>query len=312
MPKTKSRGAIIAHEAKNTYIPQIQHYYGSVWPATSYLCFSESMKPPPKKDDPLKCRFANPTYEAFYDRDPIDLALNWADPEDPRPIPVIMPANEKRPGGDWESSVMLPEECLCRRSNLSATLATPAIGNAGEYNYPIPPKAGIYSPNVVVFRGGPERYDVWSHYKALPVISVCPPRRPKLDSSGKKYSFHQERDIMREKIYLALRIAIWFKHTRLCIGTFGLGNGFGNPTEEVAKLWRDALLHNKEFEGYFGDVVFSFESPEGPATNQQSSCRGASSSKSRAVNQSRSNTSSDLEIFKQVFKPSNIHNAFNT
>lgn len=38
---------------------------------------------------------------AFYLRDPIDLALDWALSE-PRPIPVIMPADEKRPGGDWE------------------------------------------------------------------------------------------------------------------------------------------------------------------------------------------------------------------
>lgn len=81
-----------------------------------------------------------------------------------------MPANERKPGGDWESSrfsrpemvenksfklilkknkgVMLPEECLCRRSNLSATLATPAVGNAAKHNYPIPSKAGIYSANV--------------------------------------------------------------------------------------------------------------------------------------------------------------------
>ncbi|RKF58904.1 hypothetical protein OnM2_064024 [Erysiphe neolycopersici] len=305
MPKTKSRGAIIAHEAKNKYIPHIQKYFGSVWPPTSHLCYSESIiASPPLR--PLQCRFA------FFEKDAVDLALNWAeDPEDPRPVPVIMPANERKPGGDWESSVMLPEECLCRRSNLSATLATPAVGNAAKHNYPIPSRAGIYSANVVIFRSGPERYDVWSGYKALPIISVCPPKRPKLDSSGKKYSFHQERDIMREKIYIALRIAIWYRHTRLCIGTFGLGNGFGNPTEEVAKLWRDAILYNPEFVGHFKDVVFSFESPEGPAANEQSSCRGASSSRSRAVNQSRSNTSSDLEIFRQVFKPSNIHNAFN-
>lgn len=38
---------------------------------------------------------------AFYDQDPIDLALNWAAGGDP--VPVIMPANEKRAGGDWES-----------------------------------------------------------------------------------------------------------------------------------------------------------------------------------------------------------------
>jgi len=43
---------------------------------------------------------------------------------------------------------MSPEECLCRRSNLFATLTTPAAGNSSTSNYPIPSKAGIYSQNV--------------------------------------------------------------------------------------------------------------------------------------------------------------------
>jgi hypothetical protein len=43
---------------------------------------------------------------AFFDRDPVDLALDWA-PSEEKPIPVILPANDKRPGGDWEASVMV-------------------------------------------------------------------------------------------------------------------------------------------------------------------------------------------------------------
>lgn len=35
----------------------------------------------------------------------MDLALDWADPVDNNPIPVIMPAHERNPGGDWEASV---------------------------------------------------------------------------------------------------------------------------------------------------------------------------------------------------------------
>jgi hypothetical protein len=40
--------------------------------------------------------------KAFYDRDPVDVALDWA-PGEATAIPVIMPANDKRPGGDWEA-----------------------------------------------------------------------------------------------------------------------------------------------------------------------------------------------------------------
>ncbi len=81
---------------------------------------------------------------------------------------------------------MSPEECLCRRSNLFATLTTPAAGNSASTNYPIPSKAGIYSEKVgqcsshlefspaisrliqiVVFRGGPEKYEAWLEYKGV-------------------------------------------------------------------------------------------------------------------------------------------------
>lgn len=33
----------------------------------------------------------------------MDLALEWTASENNRPIPVIMPAHERRPGGDWEA-----------------------------------------------------------------------------------------------------------------------------------------------------------------------------------------------------------------
>lgn len=41
----------------------------------------------------------------FVNGDPVDCAIQWAAGE--FPIPVIMPANEKRPGGDWEAGLLL-------------------------------------------------------------------------------------------------------------------------------------------------------------------------------------------------------------
>lgn len=305
MPPSKPKPSEIAAEAKKTYIPYIRNNCSAQWPSTSYLCYSESMpaqSPAPK--DMLHCRFA------FYERDPVDLALDWVEPNAPIAIPVIMPANEKRPGGDWEAGVMSPEECLCRRSNLFATLTTPAAGNSTSTNYPIPTKAGIYSEKVVVFRNGPERYETWSEMKALPIISVCPVKRPKLDSSGKKYSFKQEKELMRDKIRTALRIAVYYGHTKLCIGTFGLGPGFRNPTEEVALMWRDALLRDPEFVGHFEDVVFAFDAPEGVASPSSSSKSSSSKSKSSSSSSGKSSVAADLDIFRHVFSPSNIHGAF--
>lgn len=324
MPPSKPKPAEIASEAKKTYIPYIRNNCSQQWPPTSYLCYSETMPAqPPQPKDMLHCRFGmSPTLSlvkgcfkayfsrvAFYERDPIDLALDWVEPNAPIAIPVIMPANEKRPGGDWEAGVMAPEECLCRRSNLFATLTTPAAGNSSSTNYPIPTKAGIYSEKVVVFRNGPERYEPWSEMKALPIISVCPVKRPKLDSSGKKYSFKQEKELMRDKIRTALRIAVYYGHTKICIGTFGLGPGFRNPPEEVALMWRDAFLRDPEFVGHFEDVIFAFDAPEGLSTSA-SSKSSSSKSSSKSSPSTKSAVAADLEIFRQLFKPSVIHDAF--
>ncbi|RDL33909.1 Uncharacterized protein BP5553_08277 [Venustampulla echinocandica] len=302
MPPSRPKPSEIAAEAKKTYIPYIRHNFSSQWPPTSFLCHSESLIAPPSIHPGRQVHFA------FYERDPVDLALEWA-PSEPVQIPVIMPANDKRPGGDWEAGVMSLEECLCRRSNLFATLTTPALGNSAASNYPIPSKAGIFSERVVVFRNGPSQYEPWQEYKALPIISVCPVKRPKLDSSGKKYSFKQERELMRDNILTALRIAVYYGYPNLCIGSFGLGPGFRNPPEEVALMWRDAFLKDPEFQNHFEDVVFAFENPEDLGEVASSSKSGLKPSSSRS-SASKNSTVSDLEIFKQVFKPMNIHGAF--
>lgn len=141
---------------------------------------------------------------------------------------------------------------------------------------------------------------------ALPVISVCPVKRPKLDSSGKKYSFKQEKELMKDKIRIALRIAIYYGYPNLCIGSFGLGPGFRNPPEEVANMWKDAFLRDPEFVGHFHDIVFAFE-PESllAATSSKSSSKSSKNS-----NKSASSSGRDIDIFRDVFNPSKIHEAF--
>ena len=76
----------------------------------------------------------------------------------------------------------------------------------------------------------------------LPVISVAPVRRPKLDESGTKYSFSQEKELMREKMRTVLRLASYCGHTSICIGAFGVGPIFRNPVGEVARMWRKLLF----------------------------------------------------------------------
>jgi uncharacterized protein (TIGR02452 family) len=137
-----------------------------------------------------------------------------------------------------------------------------------------------------VYRAGPEKgYVVWRDFKSIPVISVAPIRRPKLDESGNDYSFEQEKELMKEKMRTILRIAMEWDHRDLCIGAFGSGPGFRNPPQQLAIMWRDLLFNEDEFQGAFDNVVFAIENPAG------------GSSPSRP---------SDHDIFKQEFEASNV------
>lgn len=140
----------------------------------------------------------------------------------------------------------------------------------------------------VVFRANADKgHTVWKEFRALPVISVAPIRRPKLDDSGARYSFEQEKELMREKMRAILRIAIAKQHPDLCLGAFGVGYGFKNPAAQVARMWRELLFTEKEFQGHFSNVVFAIESTAATGSPSQSGV-------------------TDLEVFKQEFDPSNI------
>jgi hypothetical protein len=158
-----------------------------------------------------------------------------------------------------------------------------------------------------------------AEFLGLPIISVSPVKRPKLKDNDRKYCFKDEKELMRDKMRTALRIAVYYGYVNLCIGTFGLGSGFGNPPEEVARMWRDLFLKDSEFVGNFNDVVFAFEPPEGPmgAGSSSSSASRSSSSKhsskhssSASSGSSKSKSSSDLEIFKHIFSPAVIHDDY--
>lgn len=114
-----------------------------------------------------------------------------------------------------------------------------------------------------VFRGTPEQdYATFetADITSLPVISVAPVRRPKLDETGTKYSFLQEKELMMEKMRTVLRIASYCGHRNLVLGAFGLGPIFRNPTREVARMWRILLFGEEEFHGVFTDIVFAIDS----------------------------------------------------
>ncbi|KAF4126127.1 hypothetical protein GMORB2_1373 [Geosmithia morbida] len=215
--------------------------------------------------------------------DPVDRAIHYSVTETQSSqargearvrVPFISAANERRPGGDWETGSSGYEEKLCRRSNLWATLNTPwpgtgpssgggggggGGGSGSGSNYPIPPQGGILSNSVVVYRGPHDGYERLDGWYDLPVVSVPPTRWPKLRDNGTRYSFAQERDMMREKMRAALGICLYNNYPRVVIGDFGLGNSYRNPPREVAEMWRDLFLFDPDIRGQFHYVVFVFD-----------------------------------------------------
>lgn len=155
MPQTKSKPSEIAAEAKRLYIPHVAHAYPQ-FPARSTLYSDSTKLIGSARASGKKLRVA------VIDGDPVDVALDWHDSNCKdsasgstskstiagSSIPVVNMANEKRAGGDWESGLIAPEECFCRRSTLAQALTTPCSSAGKVAHYPIKTTGGIYSPSV--------------------------------------------------------------------------------------------------------------------------------------------------------------------
>jgi uncharacterized protein (TIGR02452 family) len=261
----KVKPAEIAADTKRNFIPHVKTDLAGLFPPYSILYRFPLQQ---LKLSPRTISSTDPPRFRVEVGDPVSRAIDYGYSDTkasealggPRVrVPFLCAANERRPGGDWETGCSGYEEKLCRRSNLSATLSSPLPGTGESSNYPIPSKGGILSDAVVVCRGPHDRYEKLNHLFDLPVISVPPTRWPKLKDGGSKYSFAEERELIREKIKAALRIALGNGYDRVVIGDFGLGNGHRNPPRELAEIWRDIFLFEPEVRGRFSYVVFVFE-----------------------------------------------------
>lgn len=159
-------------------------------------------------------------------------------------------------------------------------------------------------------------------WRSLPVISMPPARWPKLTDMGRKYSFSEERELVRNKMRAALRICVFNGYNHVVIGDFGLGNGYRNPPKELAELWREVFLYDPELRGQFLAVMFAFEDDrqctakcilddiakksKGSSSSSSSKSKSKSSSSSSSSSGSSSSHKSDFKIFSDIFAPSEI------
>ncbi|KAK0649452.1 hypothetical protein B0T16DRAFT_436339 [Cercophora newfieldiana] len=316
--KAKQKPAEVAADTKKQLIPIIRSKYAQ-FNLSSYIYHH------PISQLGFAGRPLDLSPPRFYvsEGDPADGALNWAR-EAQISIPLICPANDQRPGGDWETAAAGYEERLCRRSTLSATLATPGPGSRVDSHYPIPMYGGILSAEVVVFRGPHDRYEKLppDQWRTLPVLSVPPARWPKLTQNGTKYSFPVERTMVKDKMRSALRICAYREYSSVVIGDFGLGNGYRNPPQELAELWREVLLYDPDLRGRIRQVAFVFEDGSQSTTQMilddiaKKSKSGGSSSKSKSKSKSSSsggsssssssNAPTDYQIFLHAFSDTEI------
>ncbi|KAI3395344.1 hypothetical protein diail_1400 [Diaporthe ilicicola] len=319
---SKPKPSEVAAQTKRNIIPYIRKHYASTWPLYSYL-FSNPLSFTPDQFPQRPMGLANPNFWIHTD-DPVDFATNWSARNNNTRVAFICAANEKRPGGDWETGVVGYEERLCRRSTLSATIATPgpqSYVNGGHY--PLPWAGGIYSDRVVVFRGPHDRYEErkLEEWRALPVVSVTPMCRPKLKEGGGQYSFDDERKMAKNKMRAALSICAYNDIRNVVIGDFGLGNSYRNPPQEMAELWREVFLWDTNLRGRVENVAFVFEDPaqstmrlileEAAKKNKGSSgASGGGSSKGKGKPPSSSSSipacPTDMAVFERVFNPAEI------
>eukprot|EP01084_Bolivina_argentea_P073481 133345_1 len=124
-----------------------------------------------------------------------------------------------------------------------------------EIFYPMDDKyGGIYSKNVLVFRGSEQ-----SGYELLPlneraVISFISVAAEAHGSSGLVDLNEKEIETYKHKIRSIYRISFENGHDCLVLGAMGCG-AFGNPPGTVAKLFYDVLIN--EFNGCFQNVIFA-------------------------------------------------------
>ena len=164
MPRTKPKPSEIALQNKTDFIPPIVARYPQlirsiVYPDTKDLRVSED------KSRKRKLRIA------MVEGDLVDVALSWHDSncssglvEDApgiigSSIPIVCAANDNRAGGEWETNIVAPEECLSRRSTLVQALTTPYETSYDKSPYPMNARSGIYSPSVgIVITLAPVHY----------------------------------------------------------------------------------------------------------------------------------------------------------
>ena len=258
-PNLKStRSVMLAHTAAETkaLLPNLLKKIPKV-PAEGVLYHPGNLF----RLDPRSCPKLPKTAIRVLNADTIDAAIGLSTPMvfqlPKKPVLVLNMANAHHSGGGWLHGSLAQEEAMCYRSSLSFTLKN-------RY-YPIPEAGGIYSPTVVVIRenrsSGHALMDLTKPddlpvYSCVSVAAICGPAVEKDAGGNERYRRASDRDAMKEKMRVILRVAAIKGHRALVLGALGCG-AFANPRGEVVECWKEVFLESEFQGGWWEQVVFA-------------------------------------------------------
>lgn len=175
---------------------------------------------------------------------------------------VVNNASFKRPGGGVGVGSAAQEENLCRRTNLFESIFRFHKDMAKEYGlpfeeqaYPLPVNHGaIYSPSIAVFKASEDKnYEYLDEPFMLDIITIAALKNPKLNQKGELDDW--SKGVTKSKIRAMLNLAIYWENDSIILGAFGCG-AFGNPPNEIAKLFKE-VLEEPEYCDKFEKIVFA-------------------------------------------------------
>ncbi|KAG6123079.1 hypothetical protein E4U14_000031 [Claviceps sp. LM454 group G7] len=249
--------------------------------------------------------------------DPVQVALDCATDNGGIRVPFICAANRDYPGLRHQDQRPTYEEDFCDRSNLRDTLTRTKTSKYDDKPfYPITATGGIFSDKIAVYLGPRDKYEKLNPIPVLPVVSVPPVRRPSVNGNGTEYTSEMDLLDTIEKIRGALLICLYHHCHRIVVGDFGLGDGYHNPPQAVAEIWRDLFVFDPDIRGQFKSVDFVFLDPMQSTTQWLQDEKQEHNERERINNLARGGTSStsnraeppssrpaptDMAIFQSVF-----------
>lgn len=181
---------------------------------------------------------------------------------------VLNFANAYSPGGGVLHGAMAQEECLCRSSNLYASLTLPYIRkNYYKWNSHNTGDMGtdtvIYSPKVTVFKSDdaiPIELEHWFHTDVL--TCAAPFLNP---DKRRPISMDKLKKVFTARVNNILEVAAANNVDVIVLGAFGCG-AFNNPPDLVAEVFRH-LLVTKGQGRFFKRVIFAIKRNNEQNTN---------------------------------------------